>query len=326
MPYARENNLNQELLKGMQMKYSMRNSALLGSVIFALLAGVPAHAQIVAEAELARGSKGHFLTEMMINDQGPYTVLVDTAASATFLMQTTADALGLSAAGGHGGMAQTATGQVEITLYNLDSLVFDDLDFGAVRVVGAPADHPDLAADGVDAIIGADLLSDYLIEFDQSNGQIRLHESAAELASSMDDWIEVPVRSGMAGLLFTDVTVNDADVSALIDTGASRVIVNMSTAQVAGYRHGDPRASMDEPLIGFGGTQSQAFKVTGADLAWGDLSRNDQTITISETPVFDAIGLSDGPAMIAGAPLFGRRDFVIDYTSLAIWISPLEVQ
>ncbi|MDG2043409.1 MAG: retroviral-like aspartic protease family protein [Maricaulis sp.] len=308
------------------MKYSIRNIALAGGVMLALMADAPAQAQIVAEAELTRGSKGHFLTEMMINGQGPYTVLVDTAASATFLMQTTAGALGLTETGGHGGMAQTATGQVEITLYNLESLVFDDLDFGAVRVVGAPADHPDLAMDGVDAIIGADLLGDYLLEFDQSNGQIRLHESAAELTSNMDDWIEVPVRSGIAGLLFTEVTVNEANVAALIDTGASRVIVNMSTAQVAGYRHGDPRASMDDPLIGFGGTQSQAFKVTGADLEWGDLIREDQTITISETPVFDAIGLSDGPAMIAGAPLFGQRDFVIDYTRMAVWISPLEVQ
>jgi predicted aspartyl protease len=296
--------------------------ALISGASFALLVTTPIQAQILADEALMRGEKGHFLTEVMINEQGPFTVLVDTGASNTILMQSSINQLGLSPLGGGAMSAHTVSGSVPIDFYNIDGLQIDELDIGNIRVVGAENAHPTLNSDGVDGILGADILGNYLLEFDQGARRFRLHDRDADLTVGRADWIHLPLRSGMAGLSYTEITINGSTVSALFDTGASRNIVNMSTAIAAGYQHADPRASLDEPVIGFGGHSTPAFKASGADLAWGGLTLDDQTVTISETPVFDMLGMSDGPAMIAGIPMLAGRNFIVDYEQMVVWVAP----
>jgi len=289
----------------------------------ALLATAPTQAQILADETLTRGEKGHYLIEVMINEQGPLTFLVDTGASNTFLMQSSVEDLGLVAAASHITNAQTVSGTVPVSFYDVDNLVVGGLELTQIRMVGAQNANPTLLNDGVDGILGADVLRDYLVEFDQDARRFRLHDRNTDLSNGREDWIQIPLRSGIAGLSFSEIRINGAIVTALFDTGASRNIVNMSTAIAAGYQHADPRASIDEPVIGFGGQSTPAFKASGADLVWGELNLDAQTVTISETPVFDMLGLSDGPAMIAGIPMLENRSFIVDYEQMILWIAAM---
>ena len=306
------------------MTMTLKRLALPGAILLTLLATAPLQAEPLADETLTRGEKGHFLTEMMINQQGPYTVLIDTGASNTILMQPLIEELALSPVGSNSHTAQTASGSVPISFYALDSLGIAGLELGRLRAVGATGANPTLNNDGVEAIIGLDILRNYLLEFDQSANRFRLHDQDADLSARLAGWTEIPMRRGMAGLSFTDIAVNGAVIPAVFDTGASRNIINMSAAGAAGYGHGDPRASMDEPVIGFGGQATPAFKVEGADLGWSDLRLEGQTVTIAQAPIFDILRMSGGPAMIAGAPMFANRSFIVDFARMTIWISPAD--
>ena len=289
----------------------------------AVLVTAPTQAQILTDETLTRGERGHYLIEVMINEQGSFTFLVDTGASNTFLMQSSVEDLGLVAAASHITNAQTVSGTVPVSFYDVENLTIGGLELTQIRMVGAQNANPTLLNDGVDGILGADVLRDYLVEFDQEERRFRLNDRNTDLSNGREDWIQIPLRSGIAGLSFSEVRINGAIVTALFDTGASRNIVNMSTAIAAGYQHADPRASIDEPVIGFGGQSTPAFQASGANLVWGELTLDDQTVTISETPVFDMLGLSDGPAMIAGIPMLENRSFVVDYEQMILWVAAM---
>ena len=64
----------------------------------AVLVTAPTQAQILTDETLTRGERGHYLIEVMINEQVSFTFLVDTGASNTFLMQSAVEDLGLDAA------------------------------------------------------------------------------------------------------------------------------------------------------------------------------------------------------------------------------------
>lgn len=282
-----------------------------------------AFAEIVADEKMHRGKYEHFLTSAMLNGKGPFTVLIDTGSNETILMDAALDALDIPASAGRTVNAHGATGNMDLKYYNLDEIALGGLAIEGPRVLGARGGLEDLTKEGVAAVIGVDIIGDYIVEFDQTAGRFRLHAKGSDLSQKTDGWLTAKINPGLAGLSFTTVSVNGAEMPALFDTGASRSIINLAAAKAAGYAHGDPRVSpAEKPVKGFGGQPAPAMTATGAQILWGGLMLKDQDVTISDSSVFELLRMSEDRGMIAGAPLFGDRDFVVEYERGVVFIAP----
>ena len=282
-----------------------------------------AFAEIVADEEMHRGKYEHFLTRAMLNGKGPFTVLIDTGSNETILMDAALDALDIPASAGRSVNAHGAAGNMDLKYYKLEEIALGGLTAKAPRVLGARGGLEDLVKEGVAVVIGIDIIGDYIVEFDQTAGRFRLHSSDSDMSEETDGWLSAEIKPGLAGLSFTTVSLNGAEMPALFDTGASRTIINLAAAEAAGYTHGDPRLSPGEkPVRGFGGEPAPSMTATGAKISWGGLNLEGQSVTISQASAFDLLRMSEGPGMIAGAPLFGDRDFVVDYEKGTVFIGP----
>jgi predicted aspartyl protease len=278
----------------------------------------------VTSTPLSRTEIGHFVIEVMINEQGPFTVAVDTAAQRTALNQILVDALSLEPIEGMSARAQGASGTASIEFYELDSLDVSGVVYSEFVAMGPVAGHsPDFGDTVIHGVLGFDFLQQFNIEFSQSEGVFRLYPHGHDFSEITAGWSHADIRPGIAGFMMTDVTINGVSIPAVLDTGASRSLINWNAAQAAGYVADDERVTPDiRPIRGFTGAETESRRVTDAQVVWGDARLGEQTISISDLSVFNALRMAEGPAMIAGNPLFGDRDFIVDYSANRLLIAP----
>ena len=290
-----------------------------------LLASTPALAVApLASTPLNRTEIGHFVIEVMINEQGPFTVAVDTAAQRTALNQVLVDALSLEPIAGMSAQAHGASGTAPIEFYALESLNVSGEIYTDFVAMGPVAGHsPDFGGAVIHGVLGFDFLQRFNVEFSQSEGVMRLYPHEQDFSDIVDGWSHAEIRPGFAGFMMTELTVNGASIPAVLDTGASRSLMNWNAAQAAGYDADDERVTPDiRPIRGFTGAETESRRVTDAPVVWGDARLSEQTISVADLAVFNALRMADGPAMIAGNPLFGDRDFIVDYSGNRLWIAP----
>ena len=276
------------------------------------------------EAPLRRGLLGHYLIEVSINGQGPFTLAVDTAASATVFSGELIEALGIAPIPGASISVGAVGGSVMLDFYQISSIGFGEDVLTDIRVAGsAESSWPDFEED-VHAVLGVDVIGDFLPAFLESEGVFQLLPTDTELSHRTEDWDTLDLVPAIAGLYFVNTEINGAPVSAVFDTGAARNMMNRAAAAAAGFTHGDARLSVDpKPLSGLDGQGTDAFLANDVAITWAGSSFEPQTVSIADIPIFVMLGMRD-EALVLGAPMFGGRDFIVDYVADVVYIEPLE--
>ena len=274
------------------------------------------------EAPMRRGELGHYVVELSINGEGPYSFIVDTAASTTMLSQDFVAELGLSPVPGASAMAHGANGNVQLDFYDLEAIGFGDNNLEGVRAIAQSSGIWPNFEEEIHGILGVDVLGNYKPAFLQSGNLFRLLPADMNVVAHMSGWTQAPLARGFGSIRFIEVEVNGAPIEALLDTGASKSIVNMEAASAAGYVHNDPRVGpADRPVIGLGGAPIEAVQTSDATITWGDYRADDQLIVFADLPIFSMFRM-EGPAMVAGATLFQDRDFIVDYQENEVLLAP----
>jgi predicted aspartyl protease len=282
-----------------------------------------ARAEIVAETGMTRSDEGSFLVEIMVDGEGPYTALIDTGSVDTIILAGFIRSRGLEPLQRGGASAHSGSGMVSLEYFRLETITLGDLVVENLVVMGLDDAYSTLLGDDIDMIIGIDVFGEFIIEFDQAESQFRLYSRDADLTSRIDGWAEMPFETGLAGLSFTQVTLNGAPVRALFDTGSAGNIVNSRAGRAAGYLEGDPRMSATGGQVrGLGGAPTPVSELSGVRVEWGEVVWPDFTISQSDAAAFDMLRMGGQPAMILGLALFGDHDFIVDYTRMRILIGP----
>lgn len=271
----------------------------------ALLASCSTHANEVTAPGVALSfdDAGRTVANVMINGRGPYAFVIDTAAQRPALGQSLIDELGLTPAADHG-MLTGATGSHASTLYNLDQLAL-----GAQARQGVVATslvhHNESSARG---IFGADAFADQLVTFDYARRRLIVEPAGARVANA------APIELRFGTFAIAQGRIGATDINVVIDTGSQRTLGNTALMRALGFSDDDPRLRQMAPHAGVAGTEmvGQAgsapdFRVAGRDVGGID-------IVFGRLPVFAALGLDDGPAMILGEDVLHRFSaFTIDY-------------
>ncbi len=256
---------------------------------------------------LSRSSDMHFAIPVEVNGAGPYDFIIDTAASVTAVSPQLAQTLHLSAAAGMGPAMHGASGNQSLPIYQLTEIKSAVFDQTNVVAAGLPATSFGARHDG---IIGIGAWRGKRLELDFAANRLSLGPSGAH-----DGFTNVPANPWGPGFLLVDIEIDGVRGKALVDTGASRTMLNMAYQKALGYAAGDPRLSPDEPIGGATSDRTAAFKTVGGTLTVGGrVSFEKPRITFADAEIFRTLGIDDDPAVILGADIWKRtKAIALDY-------------
>jgi predicted aspartyl protease len=249
---------------------------------------------------------GHWAATVRVNGEGPFEFIVDTAASVSAVFPNLRRRLALIGGGGTRRISG-ASGTQTFSVFRLERIDIDGQSALGVATLGLDGVPEDRISAG---IVGADLLSRFIAEFDLPGGQLRLHDPGTALAGR---WRQVPFR--LTGLRFAvlDGRLDGQPVVMILDTGARRTIVNWRAAEMAGIARDSADLAADEPVRGATDHLTKAVRRDFDSLAAGPLRLSAARITIADLPVFAQLGLAGRPVMILGIDRLRHLRFAIDY-------------
>jgi predicted aspartyl protease len=272
-----------------------------------------------ASGNFERGERGHVLVPVSVNGAEAKAFAVDTAASQTVLDLKNFGSLAAGEAESapqapvaHGapdaGGAQGAHGTFVARGVSVDSLSLCQAEQrGQVAVLMTLSDlthgeEPDFVG-----VLGLPFLRKYVLDIDYPARRLALHERPGSATGcdicSTDS--AIPVASLLGGLPSVPVTVNGVAMRAVLDTGASRTVLNDKALAALG-------------LAGAGTGEA----VSRASLALGQGAPRPHDVSYLDLPVFGALGLADEPALILGIDYLSAGRVVLDIGSGRAWFRP----
>jgi predicted aspartyl protease len=217
-----------------------------GSALLLLLCF--AAARPAAAAHLTVEPTGHAVVPVTVNGAGPFDFVVDTCASGSMILAGLRERLRLQPLADHRASIHGASGNGDASLYRLDSMVVDGRTSGPV--IAASLDGASAGpAPSWSGIVGGDILSRYVVEFDAPRGAFRLLDPATDLTARAG-WTQMPIQLNRARFPTLEGRIDGAPVQVLFDTGARRTLINWAAARQLGIAPGDPSLSPAEPVRG----------------------------------------------------------------------------
>jgi len=244
--------------------------------------------------------------------------IVDTGASASAVSDHTAERFALRPAGrveavGASGSASLEVvalplvriGEVEVR--DLRAIVLEEetlTPFGG-RLDGYAA---------LDGVVGVDILRRYDVVLDAPAGRMTLFPPGEE-PQDVDRRFSPPVAtsSRTPPLLRHRVRVNGAPMTAVLDSGSRRIVLNSAAAQLAGV---DAIAGSEERNAPGVGAQETTQRVVAIErLQAGGLTLESVDGHLADLPIFAALGLRSTPAVLLGAPVLRNCPVFVSYST-----------
>lgn len=271
-----------------------------------VLAGFWAFAASASELALGKSERGHLLVEVAVNGKGPFTMLLDTAAGLTTVTTALKDELGLVRIGRSPQPMQLAGGAEPVDLYTL----------GYVRLAGLPApapitvilDEPLKYVKPARGILGMNVLSRFSVDIDQPRGRLALSAFGSPPPPGQD-WNMMPFTPRHDDFIVVDAEIGGVMARAVIDTGANGTVLNDKLAAALGIVEGGEGVGAGTILAGGGATlKGRAGPLILARAHWSQIE-----VQAAQLPLFRAMEIDDGPAMILGNNVLSQVRLFIDY-------------
>lgn len=276
---------------------------ILGASPFALGAGAPA-----SSVPLGYDKDGRPTVPVGVNGKGPFPLVADTAAGGTALTPALAQELGLAADPNANVAVRGASGQTAVQLFNLESL-----GVGGFEVKPALATSlPNAGISDSRGVLGADVfLKAGRVEFDFDAARLSLGPGAA---AAPDGWTAVKATMTRRIFAIVPARVGDIEVPALIDSGARGTLANVKLMKALGYAEDDRRLTLEAKPAGATGHVMRTWLGAAHPLSVAGQAFAAQKLIFAELPVFQPLGLDEGPSLLLGIDSLRRFGAVaIDY-------------
>ena len=254
---------------------------------------IVAEEETIADEDVEEVAFDHDRYERMtipvtIAGSGPYRFFIDTGSQATAVTHKITEDLGLEP---RGKAILVAMGsQRRVDMIDIDGLEFADRVFSGLR---SPLLHRSHI--GADGILGLDSLQNLrvLIDFEEDRMDVT---DATQLRSSNRGFdIVVRARRQLGQMIITDAEVNGVRTAVVVDTGAQNSIGNMALMQRLRKRGDDIMRTTD-----VNGVQFESNYIFAREIKMGGVQIFRAPIGFSDSPAFEALGLTDQPALIIG--------------------------
>jgi len=220
--------------------------------------------------------------------KGPFRFMVDTGSQATAITYRVNETLGLAPFGDAMLVAMASTRAVPVV--RIDALTFGDQ---TTRDLVSPIlNSRNVGADG---ILGLDSLQDLRVLLDFKDETIAVEDASDRRNHRRGFEIVVRARPELGQLLITDARVEGIKTTIIIDTGAQGSIGNLALKNRLRSKRAEETITTDVNGASIVGRMSvvRSLDIEGMGL------RN-VPLTFADSPVFEALGLSEKPVIALG--------------------------
>lgn len=250
------------------------------------------------EVPFTLGPRGHLIVDVYLGGEGPFPFALDSGAGRTVVNRARLGPLGLVERP-TGGIAQGAHETFDLGLADVAALEIGDVALDSLELAVMELSHiesPDMPLFGV---LGYDVFGRWDLLIDLGAERVAFHpraETESDCVVCSGD-IVVPFVLNNGTHVQFEVVISDQSLTAILDTGSGRSGMNSLAANAIGVELPPARP----------GAHGPALQVGEMRLGDGVLAR-DVIVGVVDLPVFEQLGLAEGPAMLLGtAALAGKR-------------------
>jgi len=257
-------------------------------------------------APTRRDRIGRIWAPVLINDQGPFRLVLDTGASNSAVNSSVAAALGLPLAEDSSVILRGVTGSRVVPTIHIDSLVIGDLELRSKRLPIVID-----ALGGAEGVLGTEGLQDKRIFIDFRHDKITIFRSHMERAPR--GFVTIPIKIVGGLLLLADIRIGALRAKAIIDTGGQGTLANlaMRDALITRLRPEDIRA---DEITGATLDVQRGDRIVTPPIRIGDLTLRGVNITVGDMYIFQHWKMTKAPALLIGMDILGLLDtLIIDY-------------
>jgi len=289
--------------------------------IFAAVMAGHALADVPRTVPIYLSEDGHILTDAMVNGDGPYTFIVDTAAHSTVVFDDFSEEANLAELPTSQQIqVQGATGITEARLVEVGDVQMGQWAFTISRAISLPSiDH----MGDVAGVLGLSELFAQPVGFALGKGQLDIYDAdeaigpAAELEG---EWFAIELERRSGRFMWTTIAVNGVDIEAVIDTGARRSVINTAGAEAISADIDFSTLDGDEPIRGATDDMAEAWVLPVATVQLGERAWGGRQLTLSNPAIFRAMGRETTPTVIFGADFLAEQNFIIDPAENVLWM------
>ncbi len=176
-------------------------------------------------------------------------------------------------------------------------------------------------------IIGMDLLKDYSLFADAEQSLLYFIPSKYAPPAMPRDWRRVslkpnPYSEADVGLHFFDLRVGNHLMPALLDTGAEFNVLNWNATVIPQIKQLKRRLRQEWELQGANDVFDPTSRVNVSDMRAERMIWDKSLFVIMSFDHLDLLGVKDKPLAIAGAGIFGRKSFYMNFRTDEMWFAP----
>lgn len=276
-------------------------------------AAQPTLPQVIVEAPepryvapTRRDRIGRIWAPVLINDRGPFRLVLDTGASRSAINASVAATLGIEGTKVASIMLVGVTGELEVSAATVDSFVVGDLELRPARLP-IIAD----AFGGADGVLGAEGLLDKRIVIDFQHDKITISRSRRPRAPR--GYVTIPARIVDGLIIVDDARFGSLPVTAIVDTGGQSSIANAALGEAL-RRHIRQEGRGASEIVGVTLDVKRGDLVSTPPLILGDLRVGLTQITVADFYLFEHWKMTSRPAVMIGMDILGLLDaLIIDY-------------
>ncbi len=257
-------------------------------------------------APTRRDRIGRIWAPVLINDQGPFRLVLDTGASNSAVIASVAAALGLPLDADNPVMLRGVTGARQVPTISIDSLVVGDLELRSKRLPIVID-----ALGGAEGVLGTEGLQDKRIFIDFRHDKITIFRSHSERAPP--GFVTIPINIVNGLLLVADIRIGPLHAKAIIDTGGQGTLANlpMRDALATRLRPEDVRA---DEITGATLDVQRGDRIVMPPIRIGELTIRGAHITVGDMYIFQHWKMTHEPSLLIGMDVLGLLDtLIIDY-------------
>jgi predicted aspartyl protease len=242
----------------------------------------------------AREDPGQRMTvEVMIDGQGPFRFVVDTAAERSVLSDDVAARLGLKV--GPSVMVSGIARRI-----SAPTVAVREVAFGPFRRQGMKLPVLPRASVMSDGYLGLDAIDGTRVTFDFANHAIRIEEAGDIAEATQPDVTHVRARGNGGYLRVMDCLADSVAAIAFIDTGAEVSIGNISLMNALAVRNKIFAAQANVVLTGVTGGEITGQAVPIGRIRLQNLAFTNGTLIIANVPDFILWKVRQRPALLIG--------------------------
>jgi hypothetical protein len=242
----------------------------------------------------------------MINDRGPFKLVLDTGATGSAVMLSVAQQLDADLGKESPVLLRGVTGSATVPTIKVASLAIGDLQLTGQRLPIVVD-----AFGGAEGVLGPEGLVDMRVHIDFRADTISITRSRDQKAP--DGFMTVPLEITPRRLPIVDAIMGGVHVKAIVDTGGQASIGNIALRDALLKRR-QPQIPTVDTITGATADVQLGEGCPAPPIEIGSLAIRNIRVTFGDMKIFEHWGMVDYPAIMVGMDTLGQFDtLILDY-------------